>query len=381
MCPYCDNKVSKASFGKIQEKIRTELEKKLNKEKSKLEKHQKALEKEKEKLDEVVEKRVADLLESGLEKAAKRDEKIIEDLEGELEEYIEMETSWEKEKREFERAKKRMEIEIEKASEKKVKGLLKEELEVMKGEFSIQLQEKDKIIETFKTKYEEAERKARGGSAQQKGLIQQHNITRVLQDCFRDDDIREIRSGVRGADIVQKVKDKSGTVCGTILWESKRANWSDKWISKLKNDKRKVNADIGIIVSETLPKGVEYLSSVDKDLVIMNNLFAVGLATIFRNSLIETKQQMLTIQQKESTMGNLFNYITDKAFIDKLKTIVESVHEEHKLMEKEIRSHETLWATRETLHRKTVAQVCMIYGDIKAQVRGLPEIKLLELPE
>lgn len=164
------------------------------------------------------------------------------------------------------------------------------------------------------------------------------------------------------------------------MWESKRAKWSKQWIRKLKDDKRKINADMGIIVSETLPKDIEHFS-VGKDIVITNNLFAVGLATIFRNSLIDAKQQGLTIQQKESTMGDLFDYITNKTFIDRLKTIAESVHEDRQLMEAEIRSHETLWAKRETLHRKTVKQVCIIYGDIKTQVHSLPEVKLLELPE
>lgn len=379
-CPYCDSKVTKSGFEKIQNKMREELEKQLSKEKSKLEKYQKKLDKEKEKLEGEVEKRVATLLKSEIKKVAKRDEKRIEELNKELDEYIEMESNWEKEKRKIERMEKRLKIEIEKESEKKAKGLLKEELGVMKEEFSIQLTEKDRIIENFKNKYEEADRRARGGSAQQKGLIQQHNLAQVFQDCFRDDEIKEIKSGAKGADIVQSVKDKSGTICGTILWESKRAKWSKKWIGKLKDDKRKVNADIGIIVSETLPKDIEHFS-VDKDIVITNNLFAVGLATIFRNSLIDAKQQSLTIQQKESTMGGLFDYITNKTFIDKLKTIVESEHEMYQLIEKERRSHETLWAQRDKLHRKTVTQVCMIYGDIKAQVRSLPKVKLLELPE
>ena len=43
-----------------------------------------------------------------------------------------------------------------------------------------------------------------------------------------------------------------------MLWESKRTkNWSDGWLAKLRDDQRIAKADIAIIVSTTLPKGVE----------------------------------------------------------------------------------------------------------------------------
>jgi len=390
-CPYCGSKISKHEFDTVEAKLRDEIEKKLCDERAEIAKEYEKLKEKKDNADDLIERRVAKLLEEKLGKKTKQNKREIEELKKEINQYIDKETEWEKQKRGIEKQKRLLNLQIEKESEKKAKELFEDEVKIVteeheiqlkkkREEHEIQLKEKERIIENFKNKYEEAERKARKGSAQQKGLIQQHSLAETLQDCFREDNVEEVKSGVRGADIVQTVMDKSGTKCGTILWESKRANWSKKWIGKLRDDKRRVKADFGILVSETLPKEVDYFSA-DQNLVITSELFAVGLATIFRNSLIDAKKQHLTLEQKESVMGSVFDYVTSNSFVEKLKTIVESEYELYQLIEKERRSHESLWSQRETLHKKAAKQACLIYGDIKAHVRGLPKVDLLELPE
>ncbi|WP_350669740.1 DUF2130 domain-containing protein, partial [Pseudoalteromonas sp. 43-MNA-CIBAN-0464] len=46
----------------------------------------------------------------------------------------------------------------------------------------------------------------------------------------------------------------SGTVCGKIVWETKRAeNWSNAWVSKLKTDVQNAAGDIGVLVTTVFP--------------------------------------------------------------------------------------------------------------------------------
>ncbi len=46
-------------------------------------------------------------------------------------------------------------------------------------------------------------------------------------------------------------------MCGKIIWEAKRAeNWSEKWLQKLKDDQQEANADIAVLVTTAMPKGV-----------------------------------------------------------------------------------------------------------------------------
>src|SRR5690242_3076062 len=69
------------------------------------------------------------------------------------------------------------------------------------------------------------------------------------------DKIEPVPKGFNGADIVQKVISKSGRVCGTILWESKRTKaFGDAWLQNLKDDQRKLTAEISVLVSEAPPK-------------------------------------------------------------------------------------------------------------------------------
>ena len=80
----------------------------------------------------------------------------------------------------------------------------------------------------------------------------------MLKSEFPLDEILPVPKGVTGADIIQKVIDRSGRVCGQIVWESKKTKaWSDGWIQKLKDDQRLIKADIAIIVSTTLPENVK----------------------------------------------------------------------------------------------------------------------------
>src|SRR5262245_54253586 len=56
----------------------------------------------------------------------------------------------------------------------------------------------------------------------------------------------------------------SGAMCGMILWESKRTKtWSDGWLAKLRQDQRAAKADVAVIVSQAMPKGVKQFELID----------------------------------------------------------------------------------------------------------------------
>ena len=59
---------------------------------------------------------------------------------------------------------------------------------------------------------------------------------------------------MRGADVIQTVRNSLGQPCGKIIWESKRTkNWANDWISKLKDDQRAVRADVAVLTSTVFP--------------------------------------------------------------------------------------------------------------------------------
>src|SRR5205823_6093602 len=83
------------------------------------------------------------------------------------------------------------------------------------------------------------ELKAEQGWQKLQGDVQELELEKALRERFPRDEIESVKSGARGADVLQKVISDTGQLCGTILWESKRVrNWSDRWIDKLIDDKQ-----------------------------------------------------------------------------------------------------------------------------------------------
>src|SRR3982074_472610 len=95
------------------------------------------------------------------------------------------------------------------------------------------------------------------GSQQLQGEVQELQLEALLRTKFPRDRIEPVPKGEFGGDILQHVMGPLNQPCGSILWEAKRTkNWSDTWLGKLREDQRKAKADIALIVSNCLPKGV-----------------------------------------------------------------------------------------------------------------------------
>ena len=123
--------------------------------------------------------------------------------------------------------------------------------------------EKNKQLDDMRRQIEDLKRKAEQGSQKLQGDMQELELEKALRERFPRDQIESVKSGARGADVLQKVTSDSGQFCGTILWESKRVrNWSDKWIDKLIEDKQAAKADVAVIVTDALPEHVQHMGGV-----------------------------------------------------------------------------------------------------------------------
>ena len=134
---------------------------------------------------------------------------------------------------------------------------------------------------------EELRRKAEQGSQQLQGEAQELELEASLRARFPRDLIEPVPKGEFGGDVLQRVIGPLDQPCGTILWESKRTkNWSDGWLAKLRDDQRKAKADIALIVSSALPKGVHTFDQID-GVWVTDARCAVPVAIALRQSLIE----------------------------------------------------------------------------------------------
>lgn len=243
--------------------------------------------------------------------------------------------------------------------------------------------EKEKLINDLKKSLEDAQKKANQGSQQTQGEVLELTIERKLREDYPQDEINEVKKGVKGADVAQVVIDKKGQKCGTILWESKNAKWSETWIAKLKEDQRQAKADLVVLVSVDLPeeikrKGIGYKNGV----WICSSTSFDQLAMSLRFNLVNIyyeKQNAVGVDEK---MKVLYEYLTGNEFKHRVEGIVEAFAVLQDDIEKEKRWFSSKWARQEKEIRKVIDHTHGMYGDLQGVTgRALPEIKSLELSE
>lgn len=241
--------------------------------------------------------------------------------------------------------------------------------------------EKEKLINDLKKSLEDAQKKATQGSQQTQGESLELTLETKLRQEFPNDEISEVKKGVRGADITQLVVDKLNRKCGSILWESKNAKWSDGWIEKLKEDQRQAKADLAVLVSVNLPEGINTFNFIRGVWVCSWTSF-VPLALALRFNLINIyfeKQNAVGVDEK---MKVLYEYLTGNEFKHRVEGIVEAFGTLQDDIEREKRWFTSKWARQEKEIRKVIDHTHGMYGDLQGVTgRALPEIKSLEISE
>lgn len=239
--------------------------------------------------------------------------------------------------------------------------------------------EKEKLINDLKKSLEDAQKKATQGSQQTQGETLELTLETKLKAEFPNDEIEEVKKGIRGADLTQTVIDKLNRKCGSILWESKNAKWSDGWIEKLKEDQRQAKADLAVLVSVNLPEGINTFNFIRGVWVCSWTSF-VPLALALRFNLINIyfeKQNAVGVDEK---MKVLYEYLTGNEFKHRVEGIVEAFGTLQEDIEREKRWFSSKWARQEKEIRKVIDHTHGMYGDLQGVTgRALPEIKSLEI--
>jgi hypothetical protein len=239
--------------------------------------------------------------------------------------------------------------------------------------------EKDRHIEALKNQIEDLKRKAEQGPGEV-GETLEWILESTLKEHFKHDIIEPVPRGMRGADVMQRVCSTTGQVCGTIIWESKRVkNWSDGWIEKLKEDQREAKADIAVLVSTVLPRGITGIHQ-QNGVWIADYTLAIGLATALRHGLMEIAAAKTSMEGRSEKLEMLYDYLSGPQFRQQIEAIVDAFVSMSKDLDQERRAMEKIWAKREKQIEKVVKNTSRMYGSLQGIVGStLPELKTLEL--
>jgi hypothetical protein len=236
--------------------------------------------------------------------------------------------------------------------------------------------EKDKKLADALQQVEILKTKMQQGSQQTQGESMELELEQKLKSEFPMDQISEVKKGARGADLVQKVVDKLGRSCGTILWESKNAKWSESWITKLKEDGRQAKADLLVLVSNQLPQGADNFLYMD-GVWICNMKNYLPLAWSLRFNLVSLYHEKQASEGKDEKMKLLYSYLSGSEFKNRVEGIVEAFSNLQDELEKEKRFFNTKWARQEKEIRKVIDHTHGMMGDLQ----GITQLKNLELME
>jgi hypothetical protein len=207
----------------------------------------------------------------------------------------------------------------------------------------------------------------------------------TLAGAFVHDLIEEVKKGQRGADVLQTVRTPMGQVCGKIIWEAKRAeHWSDKWLQKLKDDQQAAGADIAVLVTTVMPKGVTEAFVRIGDVWVVSPQVMRPVAETLRVTLLEMQRLRLVNTGVSEKMEQLYNYLSSTSFAQRVRTMLESFESMRSDLEAEKRAMQKMWAKRQAqIERVTVSMVTVV-GELQAiahdQLPQLDAIEQLSLP-
>jgi hypothetical protein len=244
----------------------------------------------------------------------------------------------------------------------------------------MRLKEFQKKIDDQNRLIEEMKRKSEQGSMQMQGEVQELALEEMLKQIFPFDDISEVGKGVKGADLIQTVKNGLGQPCGTIVWESKRTkDFQPLWIEKFKADFRQSGGDVGVIVTQAMPKDMEGFG-IKEGVYICQFHEARSLALILRQTLIKISEANASQENKGEKMTMLYHYLTGNEFKHQIEAISEGFMSLKTEITREKIAMERLWKEREKQIEKVLINTVGMYGSIKGIAgSAIAEIKGLEI--
>ncbi|MGL2610908.1 DUF2130 domain-containing protein [Helicobacter pylori] len=307
-------------------------------------------------------------------------QKELDEKSKQVQELHQKEAEIERLKRENNEAESRLKAENEKKLNEKL-DLEREKIEkALHEKNELKFKQQEEQLEMLRNELKNAQRKAELSSQQFQGEVQELAIEEFLRQKFPLDSVEEIKKGQRGGDCIQVVHTREFQNCGKIYYESKRTKEFQKaWVEKLKSDMREIGADVGIIVSEALPKEMERMGLFEGVWVCSFEEFK-GLSAVLREGVIQVSLAKKSQENKGDKVNLLYHYLTSSEFSMQVNAIIEGFEQLRADLESEKRAMARIWKSREKQMEKVFEGTINMYGSIKGIAgNAIGQVKALEL--
>lgn len=307
-------------------------------------------------------------------------QEVLKSREAKLAEAQKAQADLIKKQRELDDAKRELELTVEKRVQEGLALTRQQAKKEAEEEQKLKVMEKEQTIAAMQKQIEDLKRRAEQGSQQLQGEVLELELENLLRAKFPFDAIEPVPKGEFGGDVLHRVVSTGGQPSGTILWESKRTKtWSDTWLPKLREDQRTAKAEIAVIVTQTLPKGVETFEMVD-GVWVTHPRAALPVAAILRQSLLELALARQSSEGQQTKTEMIYQYLTGPRFRQRVEAIVEAFSTMQEDLDKERKAIMKQWAKREEQIERVMGATVGMYGDLQGIAgKSLQEIEGLDL--
>jgi hypothetical protein len=148
-------------------------------------------------------------------------------------------------------------------------------------------------------------------------------------------------------------------------------------LAKLRQDQRAAKADVAVIVSQALPKGVKQFELIDGVYVVSPQCVR-PVAEMLRGMLVEVAGVRLAAEGRETKAAVVYQYLTGSRFRQHMQAIVEAFTTMQEDLSAEKKVMMKQWAKREMQIERVIGSTAGLYGDLQgiagtslAEVEGL----------
>ena len=306
----------------------------------------------------------------------------VEELQSKLRAAQQNELALRKKERELESKTEEMKLTVARQLDEERAKIRELAMKQFADEHQLKEAEQQKTISEMRRQIDELKRKAEQGSMRTQGEVQEIALESMLQATFPIDSIESVGKGISGADCKQVVFGPDGSICGNILWESKRTKaFSKAWLPKLRDDQRASKSSIAVIVTQAMPEGIDTFALID-GVWVCSWKCAKGLAMALRAGLIEVAKNRIASEGRVEKMELVYNYLSSQEFQRCVEGIVEAFVTMQTDLESEKRSMKRIWNKREKQIDRAITNTANLYGDLQGIIgAAMPTVEGLAMPK
>jgi hypothetical protein len=211
---------------------------------------------------------------------------------------------------------------------------------------------RDIQLQRFKDEVESLKKQISQSQAELKGEVGEIDLFAKLTEAFPEDQFRRQIRGKSSGDIIQQIRTASGKIDMPIVYDNKNAeSITSTDIIKAKKYQQVHGTRYIIIVSTKLPKrdvNSGYLGERD-GIHLVHPAILVPFVKLLRAAIIETSLLSKSEKDRESKEAILYEYIRSQDFTSRLEHIGKIREKVWNLQDKEEKDHQKMWKERKEI--------------------------------